>query len=68
VLKKRFAMLDDKLLTTSLEVTRKLTPSPPAPTKQAIENIDRYNIDAGLLKPEERLASYDGLYTDEYVK
>ena len=68
VLKKRFAMLDDKLLATALAVTRQLTPSPPIPTKAAIENIDTYNIDAALLKPEEKLSSYDGLYTDEFVK
>lgn len=68
VLSKRFAMLDPKLLATALQVTHKLTPSPPVPTRAAIENIDRYNIDAGLMKPEEKLASYDGLYTDEYVK
>jgi len=68
VLQKRFSMLDEKVLRLSLDVTRKLTPSPPAPTKAAIENIDRYNIDAGLLKPEEKLSSYDGLYTDEYVR
>jgi NitT/TauT family transport system substrate-binding protein len=68
VLSKRFAMLDPKLLATALKVTHKLTPSPPVPTRAASENIDRYNIDAGLMKPEEKLASYDGLYTDEYVK
>lgn len=68
VLQKRFAMLDEKLLTAALDVTRKLTPNPPIPTKEAIENTDLYNIDAGLLKPDEKLSSYDGLYTDAYVR
>ena len=37
-------------------------------TKADLENAELYNIGAGLLKPEEKLKSYDGLYTDEYVK
>jgi NitT/TauT family transport system substrate-binding protein len=68
VVKKRFANLDDQLYAAAFEVMRKITPSPPAPTKEAIENTDNYNIAAGLMKPEERLSSYDGLYTDEYVR
>ena len=68
IVRKRFANLDEKLYSAAFETTRKLTPSPPAPTKEAIENTDTYNVAAGLMKPEEKLASYDGLYTDEYVK
>src|SRR5262249_35037986 len=34
----------------------------------ALENGELYSIEAGLLKPEDKLKSYDGLYTDEYVK
>jgi hypothetical protein len=49
-------------------LTRKITPNPPVLTKEAIENTDVYNIAAGLMKPEEKLSSYDGLYTDEYVR
>ncbi len=68
IVKKRFANLDDKLFAASFELTRKITPNPPVLTKDSIENTDTYNIDAGLMKPEERLPSYDGLYTDEFVK
>ena len=35
---------------------------------EALENGEIYSIEAGLLKPEDKLKSYDGLYTDEYVK
>jgi hypothetical protein len=27
-----------------------------------------FNIEAGLLKPEQKLKSYDGLFTDQYVR
>jgi ABC-type nitrate/sulfonate/bicarbonate transport system substrate-binding protein len=68
LLKKRFAAFDDKLLAAGFAEIRKGTPRPPVVTKADLENAELYNIGAGLLKPEEKLKSYDGLYTDEYVK
>ena len=65
---KRFAAIDEKLLAAGLTEIRKGTPRPPAVTKADLENAELYNIGAGLLKPEEKLKSYDGLYTDEYVR
>jgi hypothetical protein len=65
---KRFAAIDEKLLAAGLAEIRKGTPRPPAVTTADLENAELYNIGAGLLKPEEKLKSYDGLYTDEYVK
>jgi ABC-type nitrate/sulfonate/bicarbonate transport system substrate-binding protein len=68
LLKKRFATLDDKVLAAGFEEIRKATPRVPAPLREALENGEIYSIEAGLLKPEDKLKSYDGLYTDEYVK
>jgi hypothetical protein len=34
----------------------------------ALENADNFNVEARLMKPDEKLKSYDGLYTDAYVK
>ncbi len=68
VLKKRFATLDEKLLAASFDTVRKTFPIVPAPSTKALENADRYNVEAGLMKPEEMLPSYDGLFTAEYVK
>ena len=68
LLKKRFPTLDDKLLAAGFEELRKVTPSPPIPTRAAIENSETFNVDAGLLKPDEKLKSYDGIFTDEFVK
>jgi ABC-type nitrate/sulfonate/bicarbonate transport system substrate-binding protein len=68
LLKKRFAAFDDKLLAAGFAEIRKGTPRPPVVTRADLENAELYNIGAGLLKPEEKLKSYDGLYTDEYVR
>ena len=68
LLKKRFAAFDDKLLAAGFAEIRKGTPRPPVVTKADLENAELYNIGAGLLRPEEKLKSYDGLYTDEFVK
>ena len=45
-----------------------VSPRSPVTLRAALENGERYSIEAGLLKPEDKLKSYDGLYTDEYVK
>ena len=68
LMQKRFSTLDPKLLSTAFDEVRKVTPRPPVPTRQALENADIYNIDAGLMKPEEKLKSYDAIFTDKYVK
>jgi len=68
LLKKRFPTLDDKLLRASFEELQKVTPSPPLVNKAIIENSEKFNVDAGLLKADEKLKSYDGLFTNEYVQ
>jgi ABC-type nitrate/sulfonate/bicarbonate transport system substrate-binding protein len=68
LLKKRFATLDDAVLAGAFETIRKISPSPPAISAKGLENAELFNVDAGLMKPEDKLASYDGLYTDAYVK
>lgn len=67
-LEKRFSSLDAKTMEASFEIVRKITPVPPAPTLDAIRNDEIYNVDAGLLKPEDQLKSFDGLFTDQYVR
>jgi len=68
LLKKRFPTLDDNLLKASFQELLKVTPSPPVVNKASIENSETFNVGAGLLKADEKLKSYDGLFTDEYVK
>jgi ABC-type nitrate/sulfonate/bicarbonate transport system substrate-binding protein len=68
LLKKRFATLDPKVFHASFETEFKITPNPPVPTAKGIENTDNYNIEAGLMKPSEKQADYNKLFTDKYVK
>jgi ABC-type nitrate/sulfonate/bicarbonate transport system substrate-binding protein len=68
LLKKRFPTLDEKLLRASFEELKKVTPSPPLVSAAIIENSEKFNVDAGLLKADEKLKSYDALFTNEYVK
>ncbi|HUZ74691.1 MAG TPA: ABC transporter substrate-binding protein [Stellaceae bacterium] len=68
LMQKRFKTLDPPLLRAAFDEVRSVSPSPPAPTEKALENADLYNIDAGLMKPDEKLRSYADLFTDKYVK
>lgn len=68
ILHERFPTLDEKLLAAGFEEVRKMTPSFPAVTREELEKAENFNIEAGLMKPEEKLSSYDGLFTDAYVK
>ena len=68
LLKKRFATLDDKVLAGAFATIRKISPNPPLVSAKGLDNAELFNIDAGLMKPDEKLASYDGLFTDDFVK
>jgi len=67
ILKKRFAKVDDDLIATSLAAITKATPLPPIVNRADLENADTYNVAAGLMREDERLSSYEGLYTSEFV-
>jgi NitT/TauT family transport system substrate-binding protein len=67
-LKKRFPNLSDAVLADSADAVIKMTDQPPASSAKAIANGDRMNVDAGFLKPDEMLKSYDDLFTNEYLK
>jgi ABC-type nitrate/sulfonate/bicarbonate transport system substrate-binding protein len=68
ILKKTFATFDDAVLAQSVEVVRKATPAVPAVTAEQLANAENFNIEARLMKPEAKLTSYDGLFTDAFVK
>jgi ABC-type nitrate/sulfonate/bicarbonate transport system substrate-binding protein len=67
-LKKRFPKLDAKVFAAAFDVLHEISPSPPLVSQKGLENAERFNIDAGLLKPGEKLKSFEGIYTDEFVK
>jgi ABC-type nitrate/sulfonate/bicarbonate transport system substrate-binding protein len=68
VLRKRFPQLDEHQLRAAFADIRKITPRSLVVSKAGLENAEIFNVEAGLLKPEEKLKSYDGLFTDAFVK
>jgi hypothetical protein len=68
ILQQRFANLEPALIEASFAQIIKSTPRVPLVTRQAIEHADDFNIEGGLMKASEKLKSYDGLFTDEFVK
>jgi ABC-type nitrate/sulfonate/bicarbonate transport system substrate-binding protein len=68
ILQKRFANLEPALIESAFELIRKSTPRVPALTSTALENADDFNVEAGFMKKDEKLKSYDGLFTNEYVQ
>ena len=67
-LKKRFPQVDHDVLAQSLVIVQKATPSPPIVEEAAIINGDKMNVQAGLMKEDDMLKSYAGLFTDEFVR
>jgi ABC-type nitrate/sulfonate/bicarbonate transport system substrate-binding protein len=68
ILQKRFPKTDPKVTESAYEAVARMTNSPPTITLQAMKNGDRMNAQAGLLKPEDKVSSYDGLFTNEFLK
>ena len=68
ILGKKFPNLEPKLIEAAFAEIRKSTPRLPAVNRQALENADDFNVEAGMMKAADKLKSYDGLYTDEFVK
>jgi ABC-type nitrate/sulfonate/bicarbonate transport system substrate-binding protein len=68
ILRKRFPNLEAPLVAAAFAQIRKATPRTPVVTRKSLENADDFNVEAGFMKKEQKLKSYDSIYTDEYVK
>lgn len=68
ILKPRFPQLPEATLAAAFESYRAATPVPPAVTAAVLANSQNFEINTGLTKPENKLASFDGLFTDEFVR
>ena len=68
ILQKKFAALEPALIASAFEEIRKSTPRTAVVTKESIENADDFNVAGGLMKAEDKLKSYDGLFTNDYVR
>jgi ABC-type nitrate/sulfonate/bicarbonate transport system substrate-binding protein len=68
MLRKRFARLDQDTLTAAWKVVSAAHPKDIRVTIPALENSQKVSLDAKLLEPKDALKSYDGLYTDEFIR
>ena len=68
ILKKRFAKMDPDLLVIAWKVVQKAHAKDIRVNVRQLENSQKVSLDAKLLDPKDALKSYDGLFTDEFVK
>jgi len=68
LVKSRFSTMSDAIVAASIETIRSATSAPPVPTLKGFEDSEQFNVNARVLKPEEALGSFDGLYTTAFAK
>lgn len=68
VLKKRFEKMDPALLKAAWDVTQKAHAKDIRVNKTMLDNSQSVSVVAKLMPESDLLKSYDGLYTDEFVK
>ena len=68
ILKKRFARMDPELLAAAWKVAQKAHAKDIRVTVAQLENSQKVSLDAKLLEPKDALKSYEGLFTDEFVR
>lgn len=68
ILKKHFGTIDPEVLANAFDDVVSMTPQPPAPSAIQLKNGDKFNLDAGFIKEDELLPSYDELFTAAYAK
>ncbi|HXS40853.1 MAG TPA: ABC transporter substrate-binding protein [Stellaceae bacterium] len=67
-LRARFKTIAPPLLEAAWKVVSAAHAKDLRVTKDELENAEKVNLVSKLLDPKDKLASYDGLWTDEYVK
>jgi NitT/TauT family transport system substrate-binding protein len=68
ILKKRFLRMDAQLLAAAWKVAQKAHASDIRVTVPQLENSQKVSLAAKLLDPKDALKSYDGLFSDEFVR
>ena len=67
IVKKRFPQTSDAVLKDSIDTIAQATPKIPVLTAEELRHSETFNVDAGVMKKDEMLSSYDGLFTDEFL-
>jgi sulfonate transport system substrate-binding protein len=68
ILKKRFDKMDQEVLAAAWKTVSAAHAKDLRVTIPALDHSQKVSIEAKLLKPEDELKSFDGLYTDEFVR
>jgi NitT/TauT family transport system substrate-binding protein len=68
ILRKRFDKLDPQVLNAAWQVVSKAHAEDTRVTIAGLENSQRVSIEAGLLDPKDALKSFDGLFTEEFLR
>jgi ABC-type nitrate/sulfonate/bicarbonate transport system substrate-binding protein len=68
LLGKRLNVGDKAVLAEAYKHTMDSTPSPPLSDAKGLAAADELNVEAGFMKAEEKLSSYDKFFTNEFVK
>lgn len=68
ILAKRLNISDPAVLEDTYRVTALATPQKPTLDAKALEAAEELNIKAGFMPESEKLKSFDGVFTNEYVK
>jgi ABC-type nitrate/sulfonate/bicarbonate transport system substrate-binding protein len=68
LLGKRLNVSDQGVLAEAYKHTMDSTPSPPLSDAKGLAAADELNVEAGFMKAEEKLPSYDKLFTNDFVK
>jgi ABC-type nitrate/sulfonate/bicarbonate transport system substrate-binding protein len=68
MLGKRVRITDQKILDNMYKVTLESTPLAPVLDAKGLETADQLNVEAGFLPADQKLPSYDQIFTNEYVQ
>ena len=68
ILRKRFDQLDPEMLNAAWQVASKAHAQDARVTIAGLENSQRVSLEAGLLAEKDALKSFEGLYTDEFLR
>jgi NitT/TauT family transport system substrate-binding protein len=68
ILSKRLSKMDQAVLKAAWKTVSGAHATDLRVTQKVLETGDKMNVEAKLLKPEDQVKSYDGLFTDQYLK
>jgi NitT/TauT family transport system substrate-binding protein len=67
ILGKRTRITDQKILDDMYKVTLESTPLAPVLDAKGLSTADQLNVEAGFMPADQKLPSYDSIFTNEYV-